>query len=224
MLKRAVVVGVIAATIVAIGSAYLVSGDQSLRNFQENGVSGLVASLDGLTTLYEKVDTAAYELEIPANWHIQPTNALVDAEFDAIISEATGGKLYDNRLYEYAEPRSLEEDFFPTSIQVYTARSILISDEYEGAMRDIMALSEGYYGIDYRVLDIRQDTLGGKPALTMEYVIVDLVDPDLPALKAIETITTGGTVTYSISYGGELDDYDTFLHHFQNAVKTFKFK
>ena len=69
--------------------------------------------------------------------------------------------------------------------------SILISDEYEGAMRDIMALSEGYYGIDYRVLDIRQDTLGGKPALTMEYVIVDLVDPDLPALKAIETITTG---------------------------------
>ena len=91
-------------------------------------------------------------------------------------------------------------------------------------MRDIMALSEGYYGIDYRVLDIRQDALGGKPALTMEYVIVDLVDPDLPTLKVIETITTGGTVTYSISYGGELDDYDTFLHHFQNAVKTFKFK
>ena len=58
----------------------------------------------------------------------------------------------------------------------------------------------------------------------MEHVIVDLVDPDLPALKAIETITTDGTVTYSISYGSELGDYDAFVRHFQNAVKTFKFK
>ena len=58
----------------------------------------------------------------------------------------------------------------------------------------------------------------------MECVIVDLVDPDLPTLKAIETITTGGTVTYSISYGSGFDDYDAFVRHFQNAVKTFKFK
>ena len=59
----------------------------------------------------------------------------------------------------------------------------------------------------------------------MEYVLVDIAGmQQLPAIKAVETTTAIGSTAYSISYVAELDDYDAFLHHFQNAVKTFKFK
>ena len=87
-----------------------------------------------------------------------------------------------------------------------------------------MQVSGFYYGVDYRILDIRQDMLGGKPALTIEYVVVVPSNPDWPALKAIETMTANNGVFYTISYSGETDNYDGSLHHFHHVVESFGFK
>ena len=79
-------------------------------------------------------------------------------------------------------------------------------------------------GMDLRLIDSRQDSLGGRPAVTLEYVLVDVTDSGLPTIKAVETTTTIGSTMYSFSYVAELGDYGASLHHFQNAVKTSRFK
>ena len=214
ILKRAVMIGV-AVAVIAIAAAYI-----SFSDSQGIGMSGLITDL---AMPYEKRSTDAYELELPTGWQLQPRD-ISDVEFDAITTGATGDQMRDNLYYTYAEPKSLEEDFSPTGIHIHTASSSLTYGEYEGAIRAIMQVSGSYYGVDYRILDIRQDVLGGKPALTIEYVVVVPLNPDWPALKAIETMTVNNGVFYSISYSGETDNYDGSLHHFHHVVESFKFK
>ena len=215
ILKRAVLIGV-AAVVIAVAAAYIIS----FSNPQETGMSSLIADL---AMPYEKRSTDAYELELPIGWQLQPSD-IGDVQFGALITGATDGQMRDSLFYTYAEPKSLAEDFFPTGIQIHTASSSLTYGEYENAIRTIMHVSGSYYGVDYRILDIRQDVLGGKPALTIEYVVVVPLNPDWPALKAIETMTTNNGVFYSISYSGETDNYDGSLHHFHHVVESFGFK
>ena len=234
-MKRVVIMGVVVATAaitVAIGLVGLVPSmdDMPSRDFgqepakepetfdQEPGTS------DTRTTSYEKVQVASCEFEIPARWQFQPSDAFLDSMVYAMITEASNGRVYDHAYYEYAEPKSLETDLVPTTIQLSTATSDLTQDEYEGVMFEIASLIGSAAGMDLRLIDSRQDSLGGRPAVTLEYVLVDVAGSGLPTIKAVETTTAIGSTAYSISYVAELDDYDAFLHHFQNAVKTFKFK
>ena len=191
--------------------------DPELFN-QEPGTS------DTRTTSYEKVQADAYEFEIPAGWQFQPQDVLLDSVVDTIIAEATNGRIHDSRFYQYAEPESLETDLVPTAIQLLIAKSDLAQDEYEDAMFEINSLAGLAAGMDLRLVDSRQDSLGGRPAVTLEYVLVDVTDSGLPTIKAMETTTAIGSTMYSLSYVAELDEYGASLHHFQNAVKTFKLK
>ena len=118
----------------------------------------------------------------------------------------------------------METDLVPTAIQLFIAKSDLAQDEYEDAMFEINSLAGLAAGMDLRLIDSRQDSLGGRPAVTLEYVLVDVTNSGLPTIKAMETTTAIGSTAYSISYVAELDDYGASLHHFQNAVKTFRFK
>ena len=233
-MKRAMVIGGIAAvvaTVAVIGIVGVMSyTEPSPRNPAQDTVlesktfdQALGAgSMKG--TLYENVQAAEYEFEIPASWQLQPSDAFVDSVMDAMILEASNGRMYDNMYYEYAEPKSLETAFVPTSIQLSTAKSDLTQDEYEDVMFEIVSLIGLAAGMDLRLIDSRQDTLGDKPAVTLEYVLVDVTDSGLPTIKAVETTTTVGSMMYSVSYVAELNGYDKHLHHFERAVETFRFK
>ncbi len=219
-MKRVMVAGALAAvavTTVIFGIMYAEQADSR---------SVARIALDYRTPLgdYEVLHADKYELELPADWQSQSSNVLSDLETDGIIREATGGRVHDNKFYGHAEPESLADGVFPTNIMIHTAESDLAQDEYEGALLDIMAASETHYGIDVRILDSRWGELGGRPAITMEYTIGDTQDSDLPTIKAVETITVTGSTMYSISYGSEIDGYYENLHHFDHAVKTFKFR
>ena len=127
-------------------------------------------------TSYENVQAAGYTFEIPASWQLQPPDTFVDSVMDAMILEASNGRMYDNMYYEYTEPGSLETAFVPTSIQLSTAKSDLTQDEYEYVMFEIVSLIGLAAGMDLRLIDSRQDTLDGKSAVTLEYVLVDVTD------------------------------------------------
>ena len=185
---------------------------------QELGVSNIMVAS------YEDVQAISYEFEIPADWQLQPSDALSGSMVDAIITEATNGRIYDSAFHDYAEPESLETHLVPTSIQLFTAKSDLTQEEYGNVMFEIASLIGSVAGMDLRLIDSRQDSLGGMSAVTLEYVLVDVTDSGLPTIKMVETTTTIDSMVYSISYMAELDDYDAFLHHYQNAVKTFRFK
>ena len=199
-MKHVAVIGGVVAAIVAatvIGLVGVGTGTDNLpsRNLvqepaknpelfdQEPGTS------DTRTTSYEKVQADAYEFEIPAGWQFQPQDALLDSVVDTIITEATNGRIHDNRFYQYAEPESLETDLVPTSIQLLTAKSDLAQGEYEDAMFEINSLAGLAAGMDLRLIDSRQDSLGGRLAVTLEYVLVDVTDSGLPTIKAVETTT-----------------------------------
>ena len=219
-MKRVMVVGALAAvavTTVVFGIMYAEQADS--RSIAR-------VALDYKTPLgdYEVLHADKYELELPADWQSRPSNVLSDLETDGVIREATGGRVHDNKFYGYAEPESLAGSVFPANIMIHTAKSDLVRDEYEGALLDIMAASETKYGIDVTILDSRWGELGGRPAITMEYTIDDMQDSGLPTIKAVETITVAGTTMYSVSYGSEIDEYYENLHHFDHAVKTFKFR
>lgn len=220
MMKRWMIAGalaVAAATAVVFGAMYADTGDsrsatQIALDYRSSPVGSETVYADG------------YEVELPSDWQIQHSEVLLDLEADGIIREATGDRIYDNRFYEYAEPGSLTDNVFPTNIMIHTAKSDLVQDEYEDALFDIMAASEEHYGIDISLLNSRWGELGGRPAMIIEYAITSMPDSDLPTVRVVETITTADTALYSISYGGELDDYHEHLHHFDHAVKTFKFE
>ena len=185
---------------------------------QELGVSNIMAAS------YENVQTVSYEFEIPVDWQLQPPDALFGSMVDDIIMAATNGRIYDSVFHDYAEPESLETDLVPTSIQLFAAKSDLTQEEYGNVMFEIASLIGSAAGMDLRLIDSRQDSLGGRQAVTLEYVLVDVTGSGLPTIKVMETTTTIDSTVYSISYIAELDDYDAFLHHYQNAVKTFRFK
>lgn len=172
---------------------------------------------------YEKVQGTAYEFEIPTDWQFQPSNTFLDTMINSMILEASNGRIYDSVSYEYSEPESLETNFFPTSIQLSMTKSDLTQNEYYSIIFEIGSMLALLGGMDFRIIDSRQDILGEMPAVTLEYVMVDMTDSGIPTFKMIETTTTTGSMMYSISYSAELDDYDAYLHHFQNAVKTFRF-
>ena len=136
---------------------------------------------DTRTTSYEKVQADAYEFEIPTGWQFQPQDALLDSVVDTIITEATNGRIHDNRFYQYAESESLETDLAPTSIQLLTAKSDLAQREYEDAMYEISSFAGLAAGMDLRLIDNRQDSLGGRPAVTL----VDVMDSGLPTIKTV---------------------------------------
>ena len=98
-----------------------------------------------------------------------------------------------------AGPESLETDPVPTSIQLLTAKSDLAQGEYEDAMFEISSLAGLAAGMDLRLIDSRQDSFGGRPAVTLEYVLVDITDSGLPTIKAVETTTTTGSTMYFLS-------------------------
>ena len=185
---------------------------------QELGVSNIMVAS------YENIQAISYEFEIPVDWQLQPSDALSGSMVDAIIMEAANGRIYDSAFHDYAEPESLETHLVPTSIQLFTAKSDLTQEEYGNVMFEIASLIGSVAGMDLRLIDSRQDSLGGMSAVTLEYVLVDVTDSGLPTIKMVETTTTIDSMVYSISYMAELDDYDAFLHHYQNAVKTFRFK
>ena len=41
--------------------------------------------------------------------------------------------------------------------------------------------------------------MAGGPAVTLEYVLVDITDSGLPTIKAVETTTTTGSTMYFLS-------------------------
>ena len=124
---------------------------------------------------------------------------LLDNVVGTIITEATNGRIHDNRFCQYAEPKSLETDLVPASIQLLTAKSDLAQGEYEDAMFEINSLAGLATGMDLRLIDSRQDSLDGRPAVTLEYVLVDVTDSDLPTIKAVETTSAIGSTTHSLS-------------------------
>ncbi len=183
------------------------------------GVVDITASPD--TADYKKIQTDAYEFEIPSDWQRQPREADLDRNFDSIIKDATGQKVYDNQSDEYARQQSFFDDGYSASIVLRTAQSDLELNEYGKVVFDVMAAFEHSYGVDIEVLYGGLGTLDGRSAITMEYVLVDPADPDTAALRGIETITIDSSSVYSVAYWAEPDDYGRYLHHFQHAVDTF---
>ena len=223
--------GVVAVTFVAATIGLMsIMDDMPLRDLSQESIKEPEAFTQEpdtnniRTTSYEKVQIASCEFEVPAHWQLQPPDALLDSVLDAMIMEAANGRIYDNESYNYAELESLETDLVPVSIQLFTAESDLTREEYRGVMFDITSLIGLAAGLDLRLIDSRQDLLGGMQAITLEYVLVDVAGSGLPTIKAVETTTIIGSTVYSISYVAELDDYDASLPHFQNAVKTFRLK
>lgn len=186
------------------------------------GIVDIAAPLD--TANYKKIQADAYEFEIPSDWQHRPRETDLDRNFDSIIEDATGHRVYDNQSDEYAKQQSLFGDAYSVSIVLHTAQSDLDLNEYGRAVFDVMAAFERNYGVDIEVLYGGLDTLDGRPAITMEYVIGDPADPGTPALRGIEAITIDGSSVYSVAYWAEPDDYGRYLHHFQHAVDTFVLK
>ncbi len=170
---------------------------------------------------YKKIQGDAYEFEIPSDWQRQPRDTDLDKNFDTIIKDATGQRVYDNQSDEYARGQSFFDDGYSASMVLRTAQSDLELNEYGEAVFDVMAAFGHSYGVDIEVLYGGLGTLDGRPAITMEYVIGDPADPGTPALRGIETITIDGSSVYSVAYWAEPDDYGRYLHHFQHAVDTF---
>lgn len=217
MMKYVVITGTLAAVAVAV--MIFATADTESEDFRIT--TGLASDRLSTPAGYKTLQTDKYEFELPADWQAQSSDVLVDLRADDIIIEATGGKMHDNRFYGYAEPGSLSDSIFPTNIMVHTADSELEQHEYEEALFDIMVLSEQYYEIDISQIHSRSDELGGRPAVTMEYVITYPANLDLPSIRAIETITTVGPTMYSVSFGAESSKYDEHLRHFEHAVRTF---
>ena len=186
------------------------------------GAVDLTTPLD--TTNYKKIQTDTYEFEIPSDWQHQPRETDLDRNFDSIIEDATEHRVYDNQSDEYAKQQSLFGDAYSASIILHTAQSDLELNDYGKAVFDVMAAFEHSYGVNIEVRYSGLDTLGGRPAITMEYVIDDPADPDMPALKGTETITIDSSSVYSVAYWAEPDDYGRYLHHFRHAVDTFALK
>ena len=187
-----------------------------------SGTVDITTPLD--TANYKKIQADAYEFEIPSDWQQQPREADLDRNFDSIIEDATGHRVYDNQSDEYAKQPPLFGDAYSASIVLRTAQSDLDLNEYGRAVFDVMAAFEHNYGVNIDVAYGGLDTLDGRPAITMEYVIGDPADPDMPALKGIEAITIDGSSVYSVAYWAEPDDYGRYLHHFRHAVDTFALK
>lgn len=220
MMKPWVIAGalaVVAATAVAFGMMYADPGES-------RSASQIALDYRSQTEDYKVVYADGYEVELPSDWAIQHSEVFLDLDADGIIREATEDRIYDSRFYEYAEPESLAGSVFPTNIMIHTAKSDLVQDEYEDALFEIMAASEEHYGIDISLLSSRWGELGGRPAITIEYAITNMPDTDLPTVRIVETVTTTDVTMYSISYGGEIDNYYEHLHHYDHAVKTFKFE
>ena len=122
---------------------------------------------DTRTTSYEKVQVVSCEFEIPARWQLQPSDAFLDSMVYAMITEASNGRVYDHAYYEYAEPKSLETDLVPTTIQLSTATSDLTQDEYEGVMFEIASLTRvgGRHGSQAHRQQARLALAAGRPSL-----------------------------------------------------------
>ena len=175
------------------------------------------------STQYVVWDADGYTFEIPVDWQLQPANAFLDGIINAIIYETAGGRIYDIVSYDYAEPGSLVDNVSPTAIAVFTAKSGLAPYEYEGVLLNTYTAISTLGGMDFRLIDSRQGSLDGRPAIMLEYVFVFVADPDRPTIKGIEITTTTGTTMHAIAYAAELDEYDKYLHNFEHAVETFRF-
>lgn len=148
------------------------------------------------------------EMDVPPDWPYQPLSGFEEVAIDVMLVLVEDARHY--HTWSFAEPGSVALAV-PTSISL----EVIQPPELHDAILGFISLET-----DIRIQSEGEGVMGGLPAETTEYVLVD-VNGEVPTTKLAETrVVLDGTM-FVVSYGAELDQYPLHLHHYRAAVDSF---
>ena len=148
------------------------------------------------------------EMNTPPNWPHQPLSKFDEMVIGKMLAMAEDVRFY--HTWSFIEPESAER-IVPTYVSLEVIQPPALHEhvlDFISSEADIRIQSEGV------------GRMGGLPADTTEYVILDRSGV-IPITKLIETRVILYDTMFVVSYGAEIDQYQLHLHHYHTVVDSF---